>query len=197
MQVLILDYTLFDGLGRFYDYKRLKEEYHLSELQARETIETSIVQLFSVYYEVARISENVQVLKDTYINTEERLQRAEYGFEYGQNNKLDVLNAKVDLVTDSINLMTERQSLKNTIRDLNVVLNAALEQNVKVDTTVTFVSPLELDSYYENAEKNNVNILQIESNITINDYTLRAAKSIFLPKIGLTGSYGWKFKSDR
>ena len=44
---LDLDYTLFDGLGRWYDYKQLKEEYNLSQLQARETIETSIVQLCS------------------------------------------------------------------------------------------------------------------------------------------------------
>ena len=40
------NYLLFDGLGRFYDYKRLKEEYNLSELEARETIETTMIQLF-------------------------------------------------------------------------------------------------------------------------------------------------------
>ena len=100
---LTVDYLLFDGLGRMYNYKRLQEEYNLSELQARETIEVSIVQMFTVYYEVARITENIKVLKDTYANTEERLQRATYAFEYGQNNKLDVLNAQVDLVNDSIN----------------------------------------------------------------------------------------------
>ena len=87
-----LNYTLFDGLGRWYDYKRLKEEYKLSELQARETIETTVLQLFSVYFEVARVTENIAILQETYANTENRLQRAEYNFEYGQNNKLDVLN---------------------------------------------------------------------------------------------------------
>ena len=51
-----LNYTLFDGLGRYYNYKRLKEEYQLSELQARETIENTIAQLYSVYYNVAQIS---------------------------------------------------------------------------------------------------------------------------------------------
>ena len=34
-----LNYTLFDGLGRKYNYKQLKETYNLTELQARETIE--------------------------------------------------------------------------------------------------------------------------------------------------------------
>ena len=42
---LNLNYTLFDGLGRRYTYKRLKEEYALSELQLRETIEFTTLQL--------------------------------------------------------------------------------------------------------------------------------------------------------
>ncbi|MFC4221131.1 TolC family protein [Flagellimonas marina] len=193
---LNLNYTLFDGLGRYYDYKALKEQYQLSELQARETIETTIVQMFSVYYEVARITENIEVLEETYQNTSERLQRAEYAFDYGQNNKLDVLNAEVDLVNDSISLMNERQLLENTKRDLNVVLNRELENNFSVDTTITFVEPLLLDDIMENAEANNVRLLQAESNMTINDYSLKSAKSVFLPTIGLNGSYGWNLNQS-
>ncbi|MEM7379852.1 MAG: TolC family protein, partial [Bacteroidota bacterium] len=55
---LTVNYTLFDGLGRMYNYKSLKEQYELSELQARETIENTVLQLFTVYFEVARLSEN-------------------------------------------------------------------------------------------------------------------------------------------
>ncbi len=186
-----LNYTLFDGLGRWYDYKRLKEQYNLSELQARETIEITVLQLFSVYFEVARITENIKVLEDIHQNTQERLQRAEYAFDYGQNNKLDVLNAQVDLVNDSIVLMSERQLLKNTVRDLNVVLNEGLQTNFEVDTTVTFMDPLKLDDFFKSAEENNVSLLQAKANITINDYSLKASKSVFLPTIGLVGSYGW------
>jgi len=188
---LNLNYTLFDGLGRWYDYKRLKEEYNLSALQARETIETTMLQLFTVYFEAARISENIEVLKETYANTKDRLQRATYSFEYGQTNKLDVLNAEVDLVNDSINLMNERQLLRNTQRDLNIVLNHELEQIFRVDTTVSFIPSLQMEEFLAEGEKNNVRMLQAKSNMTINDYTLKSAKSVFLPTIGLTGAYGW------
>lgn len=186
-----LNYTLFDGLGRWYDYKRLKEEYNLSELEARQTIETTILQLFSVYFEAARISENIEVLKETYQNTEQRLKRAEYGFEFGQGNKLNVLNAQVDLVNDSINLMSERQLVQNTKRDLNIVLGTELENLMQVDTTINFIDPITLEEFLSDAEKNNVRMLQIEKNIMINDFSLKSGKSVFLPSIGLTGSYGW------
>tara|TARA_B100001146_G_scaffold213216_1_gene213376 strand:- start:16745 stop:18070 length:1326 start_codon:yes stop_codon:yes gene_type:complete len=188
---LNLNYTLFDGLGRWYTYKRLKEEYNLTELQVRQTIETTMLQLFSVYYEVARITENVEVLEQTYNNTRDRLTRAEYSFDYGQVNKLEVLNAEVDLVTDSINLMNARQQLRNTKRDLTVVLNSDLERSFEVDTTVSFIGELQLENFVRTADTNNVRLLQAQKNISITNYDYKASKSVYLPTIGLSGSYGW------
>ena len=188
---LNLNYTLFDGLGRWYDYKRLKEAYNLSELQARETIETTMLQLFTVYFEVARLSENIEVLKETFANTSNRLQRAAYSFEYGQTNKLDVLNAQVDLVNDSINLMNEKQTFRNTQRDLNLLMNRDLKTNFTVDTTIVFTNSLILEEFLDNGQANNIQMLQAQKNILINDYNFKAGKSVFLPTVGLTGSYGW------
>lgn len=186
-----LNYTLFDGLGRWYNYKSLKENYDLGELQARQTIETTILQLFSVYYEVARITENIEVLKQTFENTKTRLTRAEYSFDYGQVNKLEVLNAEVDIVTDSINLLNARQQLRNTKRDLTVVLNTQLERNFEVDTTVAFIGELQVEQFIQKSDTNNVRLLQARKNINITDYNYKASKSVFLPSVGLTGSYGW------
>ncbi len=187
-----LDYTLFDGLGRLYNYKSLKEQYNLSKLQARETIENTILQLLSVYYEVARLSENMEVLEETLQISQERVKRAQYQFEYGQSNNVVVLNARVDVNTDSINLIEARQQLANTKRDLNVVLNRDInDRRFQVDTLVEFIPKLQIESFLEKSEYNNVNLLQAQSNIVISDYDINISKSGYLPTIGLTGSYGW------
>jgi len=186
-----LDYTLFDGLGRYYNFKQLKEEYNLSQLQARETIENTMVQLFAVYYEVARLTENVTTLEEALAISKDRALRAGYRFEYGQTNKLELLNAQVDITTDSINVLNARQQLRNTKRDLNVVLNQELEANFEVDTTITFVNGLSIASFVEQAKANNVRLQQIEREIAISDYTIKGAKALLLPTIGLTGTYGW------
>lgn len=188
---LNLNYTLFDGLGRWYDFKRFKEQYNLSELQVRQTIETTLLQLFTVYYEVARLRENVSVLEQTYANTQGRLTRAQYQFDYGQVNKLEVLNAEVDLVTDSINLINGRQLLRNAKRDLTVVLNSELEREFTVDTAVNFINPIRMEEFYTAAPQNNVELLIAKSNIQVSDYSYKAAKSVFLPSLNLNGSYGW------
>ncbi len=188
-----LNYTLFDGLGRLYNFKQLKEQYKLTKLEARETIEITILQLLAVYFEVARLTENVEVLEETLEISRERITRAQYQFEYGQVNRLSILNAEVDVNNDSIILLNIRQDLENAKRDLNVILNEQEipQDNFIVDTTITFINKLELESYLNEAQLNNVSLLQAESAINISDYAIKVSRSGYLPTLGLTGSYGW------
>ncbi|WP_034229911.1 TolC family protein [Aquimarina pacifica] len=186
-----VDYTLFDGLGRYYNYKIFKEQYNLTSLQARETIENTILQLFTVYYEVARLSENIAILKETLEISKKRVTRSEYQFEYGQNTKLNILNARVDVVNDSINLLNANQQWSNAKRDLNVLLNEDLDRLFDVDTIVRFIPRLQLDNFTSTYQDHNVTILQNEANLKINEYDVKVSKSGYLPTVGLNGTYGW------
>jgi len=186
-----VNYTLFDGLGRYYDYKSFKERFEQSELEVRQTIETTILQLFTVYYEVARLSENTNTLQQALAISKDRLKRAKYQFEYGQNTGLDVLNAEVDINTDSINLLNSRQQLRNTMRDLNLILNRDLSTTFEADTTVNFVPNLQMENMHNEAKLNNVRLRIVEKDINISNYGFKGSKSGFLPTLGLTGTYGW------
>ena len=186
-----LNYTLFDGLGRLYNYKRLKEQYQLTELEARETIETTMLQMFTIYYSVAQLSENTDALEQTLEISKERLTRAGYQFDYGQNTRLEVLNAEVDINNDSINLINIKQQLKNTKRDLNVVMGNAYSEEFKVDTDLNFLLQLDKEVLLEKMRANNVTLLQAQSNINISQFDIKTNRARFLPTIGLVGSYGW------
>ncbi len=191
-----VNYTLFDGLGRYYNYKRLKEQYELSELQARETIENTLLQLFSVYFEVARLTENKKVLQQALEISIQRITRAEYAFEYGQSTKLDILNAQVDVTNDSINMLNTQQQLANTKRDLNVVMNQDLNSTFEVDTLVQFIPKIRLEELVGQVEQNNVAILQTERNLAINAYDIKVDQAGYLPTVGLTGTYGWNLNQS-
>ncbi|SFN78844.1 Outer membrane protein TolC [Bizionia echini] len=186
-----LNYVVFDGMGRQYNFKRLKEEYYLSQLEARETIENVIIQLFTIYYELAKTYENSLALEQTLTISKDRLLRAEYQFEYGQNTKLGVLNAQVDINNDSINLININQQLKNTKRDLNVVIGNQIKENFNVKTDLKFLLDLDKDELLTKTKANNVALLQAERNISIGEIDIKSRKSQYLPSIGLIGSYGW------
>jgi len=188
---LSLNYTLFDGLGRLYNYKQLKEQYNLTELQARETIEKTLLQLFTVYHNVALLTENVALLTQSLKISKDRLTRANYQFDFGQNTKLFVLNAEVDVNNDSISLLNTKQLLLNAKRDLYVVLGKKENPNFYVDTQVNFLITLNKQQLFEQVKTNNVNLLQIQRGIEISNFQLKANKSGYLPTIGLTTTYGW------
>ena len=188
---LNLNYTLFNGLGRHYNYQQLKEQYNLSELQARETIENTIFQLFTVYYNVAKLTENVTLLNQSLHISKDRLARVEYQFDYGQNTKLDILNAEVDVNNDSINLLNTKQVLINAKRDLYVVLGKNGFPDFTVDTLVNFSLTLNKEVLKDLVNQNNVSLQQLETNINVSDFQLKSNRSGYLPSIGLTGSYGW------
>ena len=87
---LNLNYTIFDGLGRKYNYAALKENYNLSEIQAKETIENTYLQLFNLYFQIARLSENNTNLKEALTISKQRFERAKYKHQYGQSTKLEL-----------------------------------------------------------------------------------------------------------
>jgi len=186
-----LNYTLFDGLGRKYNYKQLKETYNLTELQARETIENTYLQLFTVYFQIGRLSENTQNLKEALEISKQRLQRAQYQYEYGQSTKLELLNAEVDVNNDSINFLNTKQQFLNTKRDLNIVLGVNQEPDYEVETDVNFTPLLSFEELLTKAKENNVILKQNEKNIMISEYGIKASKGAYLPTVGLTSSYGW------
>ena len=190
-----LNYTIFDGLGRKYDYKQLKETHNLTELQARETIENTYLQLFNVYFQIARLSENTKNLEETLNISNLRLQRAKYQYDYGQSTRLELLNAEVDVNNDSINFINTRQQYINAKRDLNIILGVKQDINYSVETEVNFINLLSYEELLAKAVENNVELKQQEKNINISKYNIKANKGSYLPTLGLTSSYGWN-KSD-
>lgn len=190
-----LNYTLFDGLGRAYNFKKLKENYNLSELQARLVIENSILDLFNSYYEIARLTENVNTQKQTLDISRERWTREKYSFEYAQNLKLDVLNAEVDYNNDSINYLTLVQQLENEKRNLNLILGRDVNTVFVVDTTINYAVGLNHETLMQQAVISNVTILQAQAAIRNAEYDIKVTGSNAIPKIGLSASYGYTFNN--
>ena len=191
-----LNYTLFDGLGRTYIYKQLKEQYNLSELQLRETIEYSILQIFEVYFSIAQFTESSRIFKQNLEVSKERQKRAQSAFIHGQGNKLAVLNAQVDVTNDSISLIQVNQQLDNSKRDLNLLMNQPIDKDYTVELEVNFVPEIQIESWIDTAPEKNVELLKQKSNSQINSYDIKINQSGYLPTVGLVGSYGWNLNKS-
>jgi len=185
-----VNYILFDGLGRKYNYKQLKETYNLTELQARETIENTYLQLFTTYFQIARFSENTNNLQEALTISKQRLTRAKYQYDYGQSTKLEFLNAQVDVNNDSITLITAKQQLDNAKRGLNVILGSKEDVNYNVETDVEYSNVLSFEDLKSKTLQNNALLKQNQTNIAISEFNLKVNKANFMPTLGFNASYG-------
>ena len=195
-----LGYTLFDGFGRKYNYKRLQELSNLSEIQARQVMETALLELLSGYYEVARLTENRYNQNRSLEISKDRLTREKYRYQYGQSTQLNVLNSEVDVNNDSITYLDLDRQLANTKRDLNLVLGRDISVDFEVDTTVNYVLELNYENLLKASKENNVQLQQAEKNVKISGYDLRINRSGWMPDLLLSSSYGWndnEFETDR
>ena len=186
-----LNYTLFDGFGRAYNYKKLKETYNLSELEAQTIIENSLLQIFSSYYEVARLTEETNNILESLEISKQRLTRATYSFEYGQTTKLQLLNAEVDVNNDSIRYFNTQRLLANSKRDLNLLLGRPVTTDFSIETDITFNAIFEFQTLFEKAKIKNVEIQKMNKNIELNKYDLKINKSDLLPILNINSSYGF------
>lgn len=186
-----LNYTLFDGMGRKYNFDKLKESYNLSELQLRQIIESTVLELFSVYYEVARLTQDRLNQAETVDISKNRLLRARYSYDYGQSTQLDVLNAEVDFNNDSIAFLNISQQLDNSKRDLNVLLGRDVNMMFLVDTTVVYQKGITIEMLHEAAVKNNVSVLLSQGFLQNSKFDLGISKSGYAPKVSLNAGYNW------
>ncbi|MCF8278724.1 MAG: TolC family protein [Flavobacteriales bacterium] len=187
-----INYTIFNGLGRMYNYKQLKEQHSLSELQAKQIIENTILQLSSAYFEIARLTETVEVLKNTLSISKQRLKRSNYSYDYGQSTQLDVLNSEVDVNNDSINLLNTQQQLENAKRNLNLIMGRTLENDFNVDTNVTFALAFTSEELIAKALERNVQIEQTQSQLRNSEFAIKASRAGWFPSLSANAAYAYQ-----
>lgn len=184
-------YVLFDGLGRINNLQKLQLQKEQSELQLRFTIENTLLQVFSAYYNLARQEEQMGIAQESINISSRRYKRAQTAQELGSQTKLEALNALVDLRRDSVNFWNVFNSYSKSRRELNRLLNFPIDTLFRVDSLTEFRSDLEFGQLYTEAMQNNAALVQAQISRDINRKNLNIAWSDRLPEIAAQGGYNF------
>lgn len=189
------NYTIYDK-SRAITLNQLLETRNVVELQQRLTMEQTLLQVFSLYYDIARQHQNLTVLNETIAVTRKRLQRSQYRYEYGQGNRLDILNAEVNVQRDSINILNITQQLENSKRNLNVLMGVDMNNTFEVDTTVVYTANLTLDALRTAAVNQNVSLLLLNKNVNLSQLDLQLIDASRKPTIGASAGLNYRFQNN-
>lgn len=184
-------YTLFDGLGNIYAFKKLKSAGRLGRFQARNTIEQVILQVSEAYYRLADASVQVAVAEEALAISSDRLKRARLRSEYGQANTLEVLSASVDANADSVAWKEAVLGLDNANRALSLLLNRPIDASYEVKRDVSFDKNLTKEGVLLSAEKSYAAYLAARESVKQAEYELGITRSDFFPELGVQAGYGF------
>lgn len=189
------DYTIFDK-QRDLTLDQLKESLNLSNLQLRQSIEQNLLQVYNGYYQVAQLSENVEALQEAIGISKERLRRAQYQLDFGQGSGLSVLNARVDIQRDSVNLLNANINLANQKRNLNVAMGRTASDDFEVETDAAFTGDLVLETLLEQLEMENLALQVNRLNLAVNEMTLQIIEAEKKPTVSAGASYDYNFSDN-
>lgn len=186
-----LDWTVFDGMRMFARMDQLKELQKLGEAQLKLIVITRISDVNAAYYNLVQQQQQLAALDTTIVISNQRLTLAQNRFTIGKASKLEVLNAQVDLNTDQVALLRQKELYANS----KILLNQLMARDVATDFKVinelkvdTLLVLLELKAL---AEKQNP---QLEAQIIskrVAELELKQIKAARYPTVRVNTAYNF------
>ena len=184
-----LDWTVFDGFKMFAKLDQLKELQKLGEARLKQTILTKISAVTSTYFDLVQQQQQLEALDSTIVISNQRLALAQNRFIIGKASKLEVLNAQVDLNTDKVTLLRQKDLYANTKILFNQILARDTKTNFKVIDAIKVDAALVLNELTALAEKQNP---QLEAQIIalrVAELQLKQVKANRYPSLKLSTGY--------
>jgi outer membrane protein TolC len=184
-----LNWTFFDGFAMFARDKRLQLSEDLATVNLTAQMEMSIYQASVLYY-------SLQYYKRLQIVYEEAIQLSKERFDLitlrsknGAASDLELLQAKLDLNTDSSNYLNHLNIISKMKADLAMVMSEAGEISFDVDDNIPTLPTLDKSIILENALAQNTSLLVQKSQIAIIDQQRKEIQSRYYPQLSFYAQY--------
>ncbi|CAM4020031.1 TolC family protein [Flavobacterium sinopsychrotolerans] len=186
-----LDWTIFDGMRMFARMDQLKELQKLGEAQLKLTLITRISDVNAAYYDLVQQRQQLAALDTTIVISNQRLTLAQNRFTIGKASKLEVLNAQVDLNTDQVALLRQKELYANSKILLNQLLARDVASDFKVIDVLKVDSLLLLQELKALAEKQNPQLEAQIINKRVAELELKQIKAARYPTVRVNTSYNF------
>lgn len=186
-----LNWTIFDGFRMFARYDQLKELEKLGDAELKLSIFTKVSDVIETYYDIVQQKQQLQALDTAIVISNLRVTTATNRYQIGKAAKLEVLNAQVDINTDTTNLLRQKELLANAKILLNELLARDVNTPFDVVMEVTIDESLLLPELIDLAEKQNPQLQAQIINKRVTELQLKQVKSTRLPIVSISSGYNF------
>jgi outer membrane protein len=186
-----LNWTIFDGFAMFANYDQLKQLNELSNVTTHDTVLSTTGDVILTYYDLINQNEQIKAQNGAIAISHTQLKYASDKFSVGTASKLDVLNAQVNLNTDTANLLKLQQTFKSSKIKLNQLLIRDLQTDFSVADTIIVDQKMVLGDIISSAQNQNPAIISAQINKRLADINLKQVQATRYPSVGVNGGYAW------
>jgi len=186
-----LNWTVFDGMRMFARHNQLKELEKLGDAELKLTILTKISDVITTYYDIVQQQQQLAALDTTIIISNVRVTTATNRYTIGKASKLEVLNAQVDLNTDTTDFLRQKELYANTKILLNQILARDPNIDFKVKEEVQIDDNLLLPDLMLLAEKQNPQLQAQIINKRVAELELKQIKGNRYPTVNISSGYNF------
>lgn len=187
-----LEWTLFDGLGRFATYNRLEAQLSEQQADTDALVESVLADVVLTYYDVARQQQQLRVLQEAVDISEERLRIAELRREVGSASDLEVRQAQVDLNADRAAALRQDVALANTKATLNRLLaRRGASTAFGVTDRIDVDRGLDQGALLAAAEQQNPTLRRARRSVRVAEWEQQEVRAERLPTLDATLGYGY------
>lgn len=186
---LLVNYTLFDGLAMFKNYKRLQLIYEQVDAESKTQIELILLSLINNFYR-AVLFESYRETAIRQLNiSQERLERIKVRTKSGAGSGLELLAAEVDFSNDSIAFLEADFNCKNQIIELKAIFGKEIGDNYQLEKEINYKADLLYESFLEKSKIQNTAMKTAQKQKELAEVDVALNNATRLPTIGLNGGY--------
>jgi outer membrane protein len=186
-----LNWVIFDGVRMFTKANRLKELENMGQLGLRMEIESVYMELATNYYRLIQELKWQDVLNSNLDISRQRFILANKKYLLGSASEVDLLQAKLDLNTDSNVLISHSTALMNLKADINHLTGRTVSEDIIPADSMLIDSLPDYLSILRDAEQQNGELMLAYGNENVARYIMKESASGFLPTISLYTDYNY------
>lgn len=186
-----MDWTIFDGMKMFATKDRLAALQSLGEIQLKNQIQDVAAQTLNAYYNIVRQKQQIKAAKELIGISEERVNLSQKKLDVGYSDKTPLLQAKVDLSAQQINILKQETLLEQAKINLNQIIGRNADEPFDVIDNIEVNYQPNLQTIRDTTTSTNYLLAAAKKNIEIAQFQRKEINAQRLPQINFTSGYNF------
>ncbi|MFZ6051201.1 TolC family protein [Halocola ammonii] len=191
-----LRWVVFDGLAMFARKDQLEKLALLSKTETRYYLEQTAADLANAYFQLKREKKLLDAFRETMEVSKARLALQEKSSEVGAGTALDLQRARVDLNTDSAQVLNQKALINELQIQINQLMSRDLEKTIDPNEEFNLQESFDLLQLIETAQKENAQLSQQQIREMVAKEDVKINRGMMYPEVELFGNYQYGRQSN-